>query len=360
MDILASKRTLLSCALLSLFASNTATAVTIYQAENGDNIQLYGEVGVGGHVGANYEYGEFYDDKSYIDDSFATLGVKGQKDKMHFRLELDYQRENWKYATGDMELAIDKLYLGYELGSYGYIEAGLTDTAFDDYDRWGDFTFDTTVETGEAGDQDATIKYEGKFNKFKVGASYSYGSTSSSGANLGDIVNGYAGYFGDDFSAVIGLEGRGGADSSSKYGEQRLLGIGLRYRVTESLSVGANGFIEQEDIAQEKTVIDATDPDNIIAVYNDYQTVEHYGALVSAKYQINKHWNVTGSANIEAYEHWDQESPYWDGKKTSWGKERSWMTVGVNYQPTSSTVIALEANAGEAAQDAYAYARLYF
>ncbi|PSW72340.1 hypothetical protein C9J41_17175 [Photobacterium sp. GB-50] len=359
MDILKNKKTLIAYALAGLF-STTSQAVTVYQNDNGDTVSLYGEVGVGGHIGADYEYGEFYEDKSYIDDSFATLGVKGQKDKMHFRLEVDYERENWKYASGDMVMTLDKLFLGYELGQFGYVEAGLTDTAFDDYDRWGDYTFDTTVETGEAGDQDATIKYEGHFNHIKVGASYSYGAESSSGAELGDVVNAYVGYFGDGFSTVLGFEGRGGSNGTSKYGEQKLIGLGMRFDVTNRLSLGFNGFIEQEDLAQDKTNIDITDPDNIITMYNDYQTVEHYGALVSAKYKINKQWDITGSANIEGYEHWDEESPYWDGKINSWGKERTWGTVGVNYRPTSSTVIAFEANAGDAAQDAYAYARLYF
>lgn len=356
------KRNAVAIAISLLFMATAVNAATIYEDDNGDFLKLYGEVGVGGHVGANYEYGEFYtDEKSYIDDSFATLGVKGKRDKMHYRLELDYERENWKHGSGDLVLTIDKLFVGYDVWENQYIEAGLTDTAFDDYDKWGDFTFDTTVETGEAGDQDVTIKYEGRyFDDVKVGASYTYGGKSSSGSELGDIVNGYIGYFGDSFSAVVGLEGRGGSDGKSKYGEQRLVGFGMRYAVNDTIHLGFNAFYEEEDIARKETVIDNTDKENKQSIFNDYQTQENQGALVSAKYIFTKQWELVGSYNYEEYEAWDPSSDVWDGKRYSWGTSRTWGTLGVNYKPTSSSIIALEMNAGDAAQDAYAYARVYF
>lgn len=250
------KRNAVATAIASLLMASAASAVTLYENENGDYLKLYGEVGVGGHIGANVEYGEFFKDQSFIDDSFATMGVRGKNARMHYSLELDYERENWQYGSGDLVLSIDKLFLGYDLleskAFHQYLEVGLTDTAFDDYDKWGDFTFDTTVETGEAGDQDMTVKYEGRFfSDIKVGASYTYGGKSSSGSELGDIVNGYLGYFGERFSAVVGLEGRGGSDGKSKYGEQQLLGFGARFAVTEAIHLGFNAFVEKEDVAQE-------------------------------------------------------------------------------------------------------------
>lgn len=252
------KRNAVAMAISSLLMASAAQAATIYENENGDYLKLYGEVGVGGHIGANFEYGEFYtDEKSYIDDSFATMGVRGKNGRMHYRLELDYERENWQYGSGDLVLSIDKLFLGYDLLESNdfnqYIEVGLTDTAFDDYDKWGDFTFDTTVETGEAGDQDVTIKYEGRFfSDIKVGASYTYGGKSSSGSELGDIVNGYLGYFGERFSAVVGLEGRGGSDGKSKYGEQQLLGFGARFAVTEAIHLALTPSLRKKTLLKIK------------------------------------------------------------------------------------------------------------
>lgn len=194
----------------------------------------------------------------------------------------------------------------------------------------------------------------------KVGASYTYGAQSSSGSEIGDVVNGYVGYFGDDFSAVLGLEGRAGADGESKYGEQRLIGFGMRYAITDAIHVGANAYLEKEDIAQTQTPIDVTDPENKIYVYNDFETEENKGGLVSAKYIFNPQWEVVGSANYEEYEKWDESSDVWDGKDHKWGKSRTWGTLGVNHKPTSSTIIAVEFNMGDAAQSAYAYARVYF
>ncbi|MDN3698414.1 porin [Vibrio clamense] len=367
------QRNAIAIALSSLFIACGANAATIYKNDNGDFLKLYGEVGVGGHIGADYEYGEFYKDQSFIDDSFATMGVKGLNGKMHYRLELDYERENWKYGSGDMVLAIDKVFLGYDLyqtqGYSHYIEAGLTDTAFDDYDKWGDFTFDTTVETGEAGDQDMTVKYEGLyFDVIKVGASYSYDSESSSGSKLGEVVNGYVGYFGERFSAVVGMEGRAGSDGESKYGEQRLVGFGARFAATDQIHIGVNAFFEDEDVSTTDAVCIANcadnDDDNDVNQYNEFETQENKGYLVSAKYIFTPQWEFTASYNFEEYEKWaianKNEQAASGEDKYSWGDERTWGTIGVNYKPTKSSVIALEMNTGEAAQDAYAYARVYF
>jgi outer membrane pore protein F len=355
------KKTALALAVSTLFVGAAAQAATIYENDNGDNLKLYGEVGVGGHLGADYEYGEFYQDKNYIDDSFATLGVKGIYDEVYYRLELDYERENWKYGSGDMELAIDKMFIGYKLTKDHAIEFGLTDTAFDDYDKHGDLTFDTTVETGEAGDQASTIKYEGKISNIKLGASYSYESESSSGSKLGDVVNGYVGYFGKTVSAVIGLEKRAGSDSESKYGEQQLVGFGMRVNVTDQITLGVNGYIEDEDIAQESTTVvnNSTNINDDVKVYNDYQTLRNKGALVSASYKFTPKWELTGSYNFEEYEAWAIKNAE-RGEDLAWGDERTWGTLGVNFRPSSSVIFAVEGNIGEAAQDAYAYARVYF
>ena len=354
------KRNAIAIAISSLFAVSGVNAATIYSNDDGDFLKLYGEVGVGGHFGADYDSGEFYADENYIDDSFGTIGVKGQDGDLQYRLELDYERENWKYGSGDMVMSIDKMFVGYAMNQYNYIEVGLTDTAFDDYDKWGDFTFDTTVETGEAGDQSKTLKYEGNYAGFKVGASYTYKAESSSGSELGNVANGYFGYFGDDFSAVLGAEARSGSDGDSKYGEQKLLGVGARYAINKSLVVGFNGFMEHEDIARDQVTINNTDPENVVKVYSNYTTQKNKGALVSGKYILSDKWQFVISANYEEYEKWDDESADWDGTNYEWGASRTWRTIGVNFKPTKSSVIALEMNQGEASQDAYAYTRIYF
>ncbi|EJN6827999.1 porin [Vibrio cidicii] len=360
------KRNAVAIAISSLCMATAVNAATIYQDDNGDYLKLYGEVGVGGHIGANFEYGEFFKDQSFIDDSFATMGVRGKNDRMHYRLELDYERENWAGGSGDLVLSIDKLFIGYDVVQSQrfsqYVEVGLTDTAFDDYDKWGDFTFDTTVETGEAGDQDITAKYEGQFFTYlKTGVSYTYGGKSSSGDELGDIVNGYIGFFHDSFSVVLGLEGRGGSDGATKYGEQRLVGLGARLAVTDTIHLGINGFLEKEDIAQNKALqsVDTTTGKKTY-IHNEYETEENKGYLASAKYIFSKNLEFTASYNFEEYEKWGKNNQKLNANQYSWGDSRTWGTVGVNYKPTKSSVIALELNAGEAAQDAYAYARVYF
>ena len=345
--------------ILSIFAAN-AGAATIYSNEEGNYVKVYGEVGVGGHFGADNSYGDFYSDDSYIDDSFGTLGVKGQDGELIYRLELDYERENWAGGTGDMAMAIDKMFIGYEFNDYNYLEVGLTDTAFDDYDKWGDYTFDTTVETGEAGDQSKTIKYEGNYAGVKVGLSFTYKAESSSGSELGNTTNGYIGYFADRFSFVVGAERRNGSDGESKYGEQKLFGAGARWQALDSLHLGVNGYYEEEDISQNQTTVDDTDSEEVVKVYNDYQTRTNQGGLISAKYVFSPKWETVVSYNYEASKQWDPDSSEWDGTDYEWGKSRVWTTVGLTYKPTRSSVVAVEFNQGESAQEAYTYARVYF
>jgi len=356
------KKTALCIALSSLFVGVNAQAATIYEKDNGDSLKVYGEVGVGGHIGADVEYGEFYEDeKTYIDDSFATLGVKGSNGQVYYRLEADFERENWAYGSGDMVLAIDKVFIGYRMTPDHALEFGLTDTALDDYDKFGDFTFDTTVETGEAGDQENTIKYEGSIANFKMGASFSYEGESSSGSALGDIYNGYVGYFSDVADVVVGAETRLGSEGESKYGEQKLITLGARFYVNDAITIGINGFIEKEDIAETETVIEI-DGEEEVSSYNDYKEVENKGALISARYKFTDKVSFTTSANYEEYELWDVNSSHKESASefASWGEERTWATFGVNYKPSRSVVFALEINTGEAAQDAYAYSRVYF
>lgn len=354
------KKTALCIALSTLFMGVNAQAATIYEKDNGDNLKLYGEVGVGGHISPNYEYAEFFQDKSYVDDSFATMGIKGNYQAVYYRLELDYERENWKYGSGDMVLAIDKMFIGYHITDNHAVEFGLTDTALDDYDKFGDFTFDTTVETGEAGDQENTLKYEGSLSYFKAAVSYSYKGESTSGAALGDVTNGYIGFFSDYVDLVAGAETRAGSEGESKYGEQVLFAVGARAYFSDSIAIGFNAYVEDEDIAQSDTTIDISDPLNPVKTYNDYQTLRNKGALVSARYKLNKQWEFTGSYNYEEYEAWAIHNAEYGQADYSWGDERTWGTVGVNFRPTSAVVFALEGNFGESAQDAYAYARVYF
>lgn len=348
------KKTKVAIALSSFIAAASAHAATIYQDDSGDYMKLYGEVGVGGHIGTNsdYNHDEFYDTKNYVDDSFATIGVAGQTSQFLYRLEIDYQRENWLGGSGEFALAIDKMYLGYAFDQYQWVEFGLTDTAFDDYDHFGDFTFNKSVETGEAGDQENTIKYQAEFDFLRFGVSYSYEGEHKNGTFQGDIVNGYMGYFSDVFSIVIGAEGRGGSEGISKYGEQRLLGLGARVAILPQLQLGFNGFIEDEDLATHYAG----------NTYLEYETFRNYGATFSAKYDWSDAIEFIASANYEEYEGWDVESPHYDYTELppEFGKARTWGSLGVNYWPGTNVVLSVEGRVGEAPEAAYAYMRMYF
>lgn len=263
-----------------------------------------------------------------------------------------------------MVLHIDKAWLGYRLNQNHYVEFGLTDTAFDDYDAFGDLTLDRGADlTGEAGDQDRTIKYEGKYQNFALGVSYSYRGESSSGAALGNITNGYLGYFGEQFSLVLGAEKRNGSAGESKYGEARIYGLGARYSVTENILLGINGFIEFEDLGECTTT---SDPwvEQAKMVCNRYQEFENKGGVVSLQYSLNEHWDLVGSVQYEEYQAWDRDDQdKWGKDQVLWeeiGKSRTFQTLGVRYKPNRSSAIEIEGYTGESYQNVYAKASVFF
>ncbi len=348
---------------ISILVSAQSYGLNIYEDQYGHNIDLYGEIGNGAHFDADNQYQEFNSNESFIDDSFAALGIKGTYDTFYYKLEMDYGRENWQGGSGDMVLSIDKSYFGIKMTDNHALEFGLTDTAFDDYDSYGDFTFDTTVETGDAGDQDSTIKYEGQLGYLKFGSSFSYKGQSNSGSELGNITNGYFGFFSDVFSMVLGAESRVGSEGVSKYGKQQLAGAGIQLHITDSLAFGVNGYLEEEFLAvdeqtnNEETIIG----EEKVYVYNQYQKLERKGWLVSSKFKFNEKWEVTASHNFEEHEEWDEFTPgFGNETKYTWGKERIWQTLGINFKPYPFVVMAAEASAGEADQTLYAYTRIYF
>jgi outer membrane pore protein F len=350
------KKSTIAIAIVAMFSAGSVSAAILDGDSQGDHVSLYGEVGVGGHFDthADYNHDEFWDTKGYVDDSLASMGVEGQRQQFTYRLELDYQRRNWLGGDGELELAIDKMYVGYLLTEQQWVEFGLTDTAFDDYDHFGDLTFNKAVETGEAGDQEQTVKYQAKFENLIFGTSYTYDGEHKSGAQQGDIINGYVGWMSDFVSAVVGLETRGGSNGVSKYGEQKQVGAGIRFNLMPDLTLGLNGFLEEEDLATRKSGDAKT--------YLDYQTFTNKGVTFSAKYDLGEHWEIISSVNHEEYEGWDLIGPNYDYSKLApkYGKERRWASLGFNYLPARDIVLSLEGRVGEAPEAAYAFARMYF
>ena len=121
-----------------------------------------------------------------------------------------------------------------------------------------------------------------------------------------------------------------------------------------------------KDIAQDIVDIDTNGDGKIDdddgTSNNDYQTLQNKGGLISARFKYTPQIHFTGSLNYEAFEEWDIESEFGvsPDKEYSRGKERTWSTIGIIYKPSKSVTFALEGNFGEAAQDAYAYSRVYF
>lgn len=221
------KTKLIALSIASAF-SMSANALTIAENENGDSMSLYGGAEIGGWVSNEAPKGAKHS-SGYVDDSFATIGIKGQTGDFYAKFELDAERTPWTNEN-NMRVVIDKAYIGYNVAPNHSIEFGRTDTAYDHFDSLGDFSVNEAAEVSEAGDQDNTVKYQGQFESIKYGISYSsqgddyeadFKPTYDKNGKLiaiedkgsyvtdsryGAVVNGYVGYFGKELTVLFGAE----------------------------------------------------------------------------------------------------------------------------------------------------------
>lgn len=199
--------------LLGMLVSSSVFSATIHQDEEYEKtLDLYGKFETGGYfgrkfndVGDKWKYGD-----GYVDDTFMSFGIKGQTGQVYTKLEFDVERQIWT-EENEFQYVIDKAYAGWDFGNGHTIEVGRTDTAYDRYDAYGDFSVygaDGAADVEEAGDQDNTVKYEGEFIGFRFGLSYSGEGWDEYETDSREdrVINGYLGYFSDYFSLLVGME----------------------------------------------------------------------------------------------------------------------------------------------------------
>ena len=321
------KKVILAVAIASVCGA--ASAATVTKNEDGDFLKVYGGMEVGGSFVADKDNSPFKSTDGYIDDSFLTLGAKGQTGDFFAKFELDAERQNWT-KDNHFRLVIDKAFVGYKLpNKMGSIEVGRTDTAYDHYDAFGDFTNELAFSVSEAGDQDNTVKYRGQFGSFKVGIShslegfdgvmkedgtpdkYSYITDSRHGA----VTNGYLGYFGDSFTVI------GGAESVADYG--RILSVHGEYKIN-ALAFG--GFVSQST------------PE---AKGNDSTTV-----VASVSYKLTKKLKAYAVASKLTHD------------KAS--KEDQNIVFGAEYKPAKNIKLVAEASFGHEEDSSLGYAKAYY
>ena len=364
MQQVSQRKTLLSLMVAAVLPVSASQAAVIYEETDQHLIELYGHVAVAGFFSTDSVYGEFNNNDKFIDDTSATMGIRGFSGDFVYQLELDYDRENWKGGTGDMVLAFDKANIGYQITNNHLVEIGLNDTALDDVDGYGDLSYELGVSTPSAGDQANTIKYTYNNQLLQVSGSYSYKAESSSGALYGDVVNGYVGLLDSKASVILGMEYRAGSEGKSKYGEGKLYALGAQYQATPELTLGLNGYWLEQDTAQDKSTVKPEEGYKPgIYQFNQYEQLTDKGLLLSASYMVLPEFELIASTNVEQRQTWDKYDEYWSGNEAQWrewGDKRYWHTVGFVYRPTRQSELGTEFSFGDAAQVAYAQAKIYF
>lgn len=326
------KRTNLSLLVCSLFAASSVNAVTLYQGENGDSVDLIGSFEVGGYFGKDYndEGRKWEYDSFYSDDTFMSFGIKVKTGQIYSHLDLDFERQTWT-TENEFQMVLDKALVGWQFENGDKVEFGRTDTAYDHYDAMGDFTVDAAGEVSEAGDQDSTLKYRGSFADYKYGISYSTQGWDhyQTDSRIGEVVNGYFGYFGDSLDVLVA------AETVDERGDI--------YSLHARGSVGPvrlGGFISQSDI-EESEVKDTSDALTMVA---------SVGYDISDKLAVNVVYTDV-DVDTENREMGDDGFRKWI--------DDSWVAANVIYKYRSNIQIGAEfVTGGE--QGSYGYGKVYY
>lgn len=313
-------KTVLAVVFTSLFAG-AAQAATVYKNDNGDYVKVYGGAEVGGSIVSDSDKSPFAPDTTYVDDSFATIGLKGQTGDLYGKFELDAERQDWT-KDNNLRIVIDKVYVGYNVAKGHSVEFGRTDTAYDHVDAFGDVTNELGVGISEAGDQDTTLKYRGQFGNIKVGISHSLegwdGETDDAGKPVkytyetdslfGKVTNGYIGYYGDDFTVIAGAESGDETEIYSLHGKVKLGEFtlaGLVFDETKNFDGGKD--------------------------------VNEVGANIGGKYALSDQLNLLASINYSDVDKYDDAAYYG--------------VIGTEYMYARNVKLAAEVAIGDVLKD---------
>jgi outer membrane pore protein F len=366
------KRYGLLCLAIGLLPAFSSQALVLHEDAD-TNVELYGFVAPAAFVSNNKVYEAYYSEQSVIDDTRASLGVNGNYQDTFFRLELDYDRENFNGGNGEMVLAVDKVYVGYEVHNHHSIAFGLMNTALDDVDRYADLGVDSALELPTSQDQDQTIKYTFSYESISAAASFTYKAESLAREAHGDTWTGYLGYEHDLFGVRLGAEARNGSEGESRFGKAKMLMLGARVIPLQDLTFAINAYKLNVYIAQEKFFKDGVTQEDLFVTdedkqrslyaYNRYEEQKWKGYSLAAQYDLSEQLSVSATNNFEQRQEWDKNDEYWDGNEDQWlehGESREWRTYAVKYKPNTQTEVALEVSPGDAAQNGYVRFKMYF
>lgn len=333
------KHKILALTIASIFAAGAANAATIMKNDEGDYLKIYGGIEVGGTIVSDTDKTPFGSSSTYVDDSFMTLGAKGQTGNIYGKFEMDAERTDWT-QDNNIRIIVDKAYVGYKFGEKQSIDFGRADTAYDLVDAYGDVTNELGASISEAGDQDNTLKYLGQFGNIKVGIShslegwdgeqgrkqirndagqmvdnpnydqpvkYSYETDSL----YGQVTNGFIGYYGESFTVIAGAES---GDETAIY--------------------SLHGQVKFDKITVSGLIFDQTKDFN--EVKSSEKTVQ--GANLGMKYKLTDKLSLLGNLNYEDTD-----------KATSNDSDFSaeWVVLGAEYKYAKNIKLAAEVAIGD-------------
>ncbi|WP_420592160.1 hypothetical protein [Bacterioplanoides sp.] len=366
-------RGLITLAISALSSAPALSLELFADPANEAQIEMYGRIAPASFFGTNKVYRSFDTKQSVIDDTRATLGVNGTVKQTFWKLELDYDRMNFPGGSGDMELQVDKAYVGHKFNENHSLSFGLMNSALDDVDRYGQTALETMVELQTAQDQDQSIKYEVSYGPVVAATSFSYKAESQSGEAFGDTWNGYIGVEYDIAGFRLGAENRTGSEGKSRFGKGRLYTIGARVTPIDNLIFKLNAYTLKTHLAQRKFLADGVTQVDLYTTdenrqdrlyrYNQFEENEWRGAEFGVTYNVNEQLTLSASWNFEERDEWDRNSKYWTGNQEQydeWGDSREWQTLTLRYQLNSNTELAVEASPGEAAQNGYSRITVFF
>lgn len=265
------KRTLLAVTIPAVMMASTVQAATIYQAEDGSHVDVYGRLGF------NITDRDNDGDKSHVDGNFdGRIGLGGSQtvnDKVSVIGWAEYQvnaAEGANAGKGNDSLSARYVWAGIDASEYGKITGGrvasglimLTDIA--DVFAASDVTIGRQVSAIDSTAtqvfrQDGTLQYQNTFGALDVSAAYILGNSTS---DLKTAYNGALRYTLDlgnagKLAPVVAYQYDETDNKNNDAKDYTFWGVGTRYYI-EKLMLGAMysegelGFFDSREKSKDK------------------------------------------------------------------------------------------------------------
>ena len=277
------KKTLLALAVPALLMAGSASATTVYPAEDGSTIDVYSRLGF--NITDRAGMGEEGDSVGNFDARIGLGGSQVVNDKVSVIGWAEYQ-VNAAEARGDGNWSPRYVWAGIDASEAGKVTFGRVASGIIMLSDLGDVFAASDVVLGRQLElvdnssaqtfrQDGTIQYQNSFGAFDMSVAYILGNSESNQDGSYNAVGRYTFDLGDagTLAPVVAYQANSTSDTGNNANrDYTFWGAGLQYKLNEL------------------TLAAMYNQDEIEGVYSDKSTDKSYE--LTAVYNINDDWTA--------------------------------------------------------------------